>query len=94
MVEKRISWVASDGCTFEREKDAVAYEASLEKVTQAQVFLTDVLQCSDRKRSEYLSVLNQYFLWSSDAWQALQPKLDVPKPEKAQPEIIRPAKEA
>ena len=91
MATMRITWVCSDHREFETEEAAQAYERSLERMKEVETFLTEVLKCTDRKRAEYSSVFNQFFLWSTEGWETLQPKLEVPKPNNHQPEIIRPA---
>ena len=74
------TWITIDNQEFDNEEEALAYEASLKKMSDVEHFLTEVMQCTDRKRAEYVSVFKQYYVWQSGAWETLQPTM---KPRKA-----------
>lgn len=69
MAKRREIWITADGMEFEDEAKAIAHESSLEKVFAVEKFLIEALECTDRKRAEYLSVFKQFFIWESGGWE-------------------------
>ena len=74
MPEKRTTWITTDGSEFDSLEAATAYEDSLNQMNEVRHFLSDVLQCSARKHSEYYSVFKQFFVWSSGS-KAVEPEI-------------------